>query len=72
MVGAHFAIAKSHIKSFVNAMIIDVINPEDVIESLLFDNGLPKTAVELINMHQNYHGLEVGSLKKLPPLESVA
>lgn len=47
MVDAHFSIGKSHIMCFVNEIRLFVIVPEDVIEALTFDNGLPNTAVEL-------------------------
>lgn len=73
IVDAHFYIAKRHIMRFVNTRRLDVIVPEDVIEALTFDYGFSNTAIELLKLHRNYHGLKSCLIgKKLAQLGSVA
>lgn len=64
MVDAHLAIEKRHIIRFVNERRLDVVVIEDLIEAIKFNNGLPNTAVELIEINRNYHGLKSWLLEK--------
>lgn len=55
---AHFSIAKSLIKHFLNDRQVHEIVTEDLIEALTFENGFPNTAIELIKLMKNYDGLK--------------